>query len=62
MTSPKYLDVTELAEITNVKEDFIIELCCVERIPFLGVPIDPIFKMDELDQLKEIIQQKGEKS
>jgi hypothetical protein len=62
MVSPKYLDVKELAELTNVKEDFIIELCCVEKISYLGVPIDPIFKADELDQLIEIIQQKGEKS
>jgi len=59
MVSPKYLDVAELAEITNVKEDFIIELCCLDRISYLGVPIDPIFKMDELDQLVRIIHQKG---
>jgi|688.fasta_scaffold923823_2 hypothetical protein len=59
MISPKYLDVAELAERTNQTQDSIIELCCLDRIPYLGVPIDPIFKADELHQLIEIIQQKG---
>ena len=62
MVNKKYIDVKELAIVANVKEDFIIELCCLNRISYLGVPIDPIFKADELHQLMEIIQQNGEKS
>lgn len=60
MLSPKYLDVVELSKLTNTKQDFIIELCCMERIPFLGLEIDPIFKSDELPQLISIIQQEGD--
>lgn len=61
MLNPKYLDVAELAEQTNQKQDFLIELCCLERIPFLGLAIDPIFKAEELHQLTAIIHQEGGK-
>ena len=59
MINPKYLDVAELANLTNKKQNFIIELCCLDRIPFLGLTIDPIFKVDELHYLTKIIQQEG---
>ena len=59
MVNQKYLDVKELAIVADVKEDFIIELCCLDRISYLGVPIDPIFKADELRQLVRIIHQEG---
>lgn len=57
MINPKYLN---LAELAKVNQDSIVEFCCMERIPYLGIPIDPIFKHDDLSQLLEIIRKESQ--
>ena len=56
MLNPKYLDVADLAKLAEVKQEFIIKLCCNEKLPFLGVAIEPIFLRDNSELLLNLIK------
>jgi hypothetical protein len=56
MLNPKYLDVAELAALAEVKQELIIKMCSVDKVPFLGVPIEPVFLRDNLELLLKLIK------
>jgi hypothetical protein len=56
MLNPKYLDVEELAALAKVKQELIIKICCNEKLPFLGLPVEPIFIRDNLEVLLKLIK------
>ena len=56
MVNPKHIDLKELAQISGATSEVIIKLCSENKLSYLGIVIDPIFKSDNLESLLSIIK------